>query len=272
MVIFRPILIEKNISVARLKSYQSVFQTNSDQELLGAYLWNLNACSEIYHLISAVEIALRNAIDQVLVANLGGFWWSRKKLFYKSFNPTLPNATPTSVRKVMDNFSSATIAVKHEKYARYQSNVKPTHDEVIAKTEFSTWEFILDKEFLGPGLIWPQYMTSVFLGTWPTTSAKTTLRTIRDLVNTTRLFRNRIFHHEPAWKKSGVTNEAQAIQHLHDKIDTITRLIGIISPEKLNLLQESNLIQNAKNACSSAEIKRFQDSSNFGITNGADQN
>lgn len=266
IVIFRPILIENNISLERLKPYQTVFQTKSDQELVGVYLWNLNACSEIYHLIATVEITLRNAIDQALVANLERFWWSKKNLRYKSFNPLLNNSIkPDSIKKLSNNFSSATLAVKHEKFSRYQSKAKPTHDEIIAKTEFSTWEYVLDKEFLGPGLIWPQYMPTVFRGTWPTTKAKTTLTAIKDLVKTVRLFRNRIFHHEPAWKKAGVSNEVQAIQHLHDKIDTITRLIEIISPEKLNLLYESKIIHNARYACSSDEIKRFQDGSNFGI-------
>jgi len=37
-------------------------------ELMGVYLWNVHVCSALYPLIAAVEISLRNTIDQALVA------------------------------------------------------------------------------------------------------------------------------------------------------------------------------------------------------------
>ncbi|WP_286899685.1 hypothetical protein [Achromobacter sp. UBA2119] len=77
---YRPLLIEALISNERISSYQSVFLPNNDVELMGVYLWNMLVCGALYPLISAVEISLRNAIDQALVAELGRFWWAGGKL------------------------------------------------------------------------------------------------------------------------------------------------------------------------------------------------
>ncbi|MFC3339733.1 hypothetical protein [Paracandidimonas soli] len=63
---YRPVLIDTLISNERVNSYQSVFQPANDVELMGVYLWNSYVCGTLYPLIGAVEITLRNAIDQAL--------------------------------------------------------------------------------------------------------------------------------------------------------------------------------------------------------------
>jgi hypothetical protein len=73
-----------------------------------------------------------------------------------------------------------------------------------------------------------------------------------------RGFRNRIFHHEPAWKRFGVITEADAIQHLWEKIAAIEDLLGLIHPENIRLLEKNGLLRAAERACSSGEIRRFQ--------------
>lgn len=57
-------IIDDLITEERLKSYEVTFNTQNDIELLGAYLWNSHVCSALYPLLSATEVALRNAIDK----------------------------------------------------------------------------------------------------------------------------------------------------------------------------------------------------------------
>lgn len=71
---YRPVLIDSLISNERVNSYQSVFHPANDVELMGVYLWNAHVCGALYPLMGAVEITLRNAIDQALAADLGRFW------------------------------------------------------------------------------------------------------------------------------------------------------------------------------------------------------
>ncbi|MFT4248297.1 MAG: hypothetical protein QM581_09700, partial [Pseudomonas sp.] len=81
---------------------------------------------------------------------------------------------------------------------------------------------------------------------------------VHDLVATLRDFRNRLFHHEPAWKRYGVLTEADALQHLQEKISKVENLLALIHRENLRLLQANGLLRDAHRACTSAEIRRFQ--------------
>jgi hypothetical protein len=129
---------------------------------------------------------------------------------------------------------------------------------VIAQTEFSTWGFLLDDEFMGRGLIWPKNLSAVFRGPWPTSQASVMLTHVRHLVSTLRDFRNRLFHHEPAWKRYDVQTEADALQHLQEKIGKAESLLALIYPESLRLLQVNGFLQDAHRACTVGEIRRFQ--------------
>ncbi|WP_440856684.1 hypothetical protein [Pseudomonas syringae] len=60
------------------------------------------------------------------------------------------------------------------------------------------------------------------------------------------------------WCPINVTNEQQAVAHLHEKIGKITDLISWISPEKIDLLEKSGVIRTAYRACSVVEIERFK--------------
>jgi len=256
---YRPNIIDLLITNERINSYGAVFKPSNDIELVGVYLWNAHVCGAIYPIISAAEIALRNAIDQALASSsLGRFWWSGSKLQYNSFMPGL--AAPFEVQALKNNFASATQAFLKDRKNRYDvaKSVPPTHAGVVAKTEFSTWEFILNHEFMGNNKIWPARLGKAFCGPWPSTHASTVLTHAKDLVSTIRDFRNRVFHHEPAWKRFGVHTEADAILHLQEKISKIETLLTLIHPEKTRLLTRSGLLPAARRACSSDEIRRFQ--------------
>lgn len=86
-----------------------------------------------------------------------------------------------------DNFVRATDYARKEKYRHYHKrNHAPTHEEVVASTEFSTQEFAMSDELLGPGLFWNTMITQVFKGQWPSQSGAKTLSTARDLIKTIR--------------------------------------------------------------------------------------
>jgi hypothetical protein len=225
---------------------------------MGVYLWNTHVCGAIYPLIGAAEVSLRNSIDQALSLKLGQFWWSGTRLRYRSFAPGA--AVPRVVGAVRDNFAAAGTKYVAEQRRRYnvRGHVVGNHHGIVAKTEFSTWQFLLHPEFMGRGLIWPQYLGKVFAGQWPSTHSRTVLAIAYDLVSTLRDFRNRIFHHEPAWKRFGIVSETDAVRHLCEKISRIEELLRLIHPENVRLLQVNGLLKSAYRACSSDEIRRFQ--------------
>lgn len=255
---YRPVLIDTFITNQRVQSYQTVFKPANDVELIGVYFWNGRVCGALYPLLAAVEVTLRNAIDQSITAELGRFWWAGGKLRHRSFRPGAD--PPHVVQALRENFATATrghLADSRRRRARH-GHISPQHDGVIAKTTFSTWAYLLNTEFQGRGLIWPKHLSSVFQGPWPTHQTRTLLTQVHDLVISLRDFRNRLFHHEPAWKRYDVLNEADALQHLHKKISKAESLLTLIHPENLRLLQANGLLRDARRACTASEIRRFQ--------------
>jgi len=255
---YHPILIDDLISNERLESYREVFLPQDDIELMGAYLWNAHVCGALYPVMGIAEVTLRNAIDHALQQALGSFWWAGNKLKYRSFAPgAMP---PIAVERVRENFSKAANKYVLEKRNRYgaRGRIVPSHAGVIAKTDFSTWGFLLSDEFMGNGLIWPSCLGKVFAGPWPSNQARVTLTRARDMVTNVRDFRNRVFHHEPAWKRYGVRTESDATHHLQETIDKIVSLITLIHPENLRLLERNGLLQTARRSCTVHEIRRFQ--------------
>jgi hypothetical protein len=260
---YRPVLIDDLISNVRLDSYKTVFNTRNDMELVGVYGWNAHVGGRILPIISAAEIALRNSVDAALKPHLSSFWWSASKLTYV-VDPLLSkldvNGVPVPIANLRRNFANATRMYKKDRKERYHVSdaASINRNGIIAKTEFSTWQFLFIPELMGPGLIWPTYLGDVFRGPWPSISANTTLTYAHDLIKTVREFRNRISHHEPLWKRYGVHTELDAITHLHEKIQKIEDLIQLIHPEVLELLRKDGSLASAYRACSTEEITRFK--------------
>ncbi len=251
----RPAVIDTLLTNERLASYQSVFRPATDLELMGAYLWNSQVCGVLYPLVSAAEVALRNAIDHGVSGELGRFWWTRSRLRYKSFGQGQP---PKPVTVVSSNFAkSYARAIDAARRATGNRNARPTHGAVVAGTDFSTWEYLLDDEFMGRGLIWPKVLGGVLCGPWPGNPTQT-LRHARTTAKTVREFRNRLSHHEPAWKRYGVVTEVDAVLHLREKIARIEELLALVHPEKLRLLERNGFLPAARRTCSIDELRRCQ--------------
>lgn len=250
-------VIDGVITRERLNSYISVFGCTNDDQTMGAYYWNIALCSALYNLITAAEVTIRNSVDVALQPALGTRWWSGSNLHYKSY--AAGTKDPEPVNKLKGNFANAYKSVKKEKEKRYGiTNATPTHHEVIAKTDFSTWEYVLDEEFLCPVSIWPKHLRKVFQGTWPSLSDKVTLRTAREAVADIRLLRNRVHHNEPAWKAHGVLNTDDAVHYVQGKISKIVSLLELIEPAKVDVLRKSGVLAHASRVASVAEIRRYQ--------------
>jgi hypothetical protein len=274
-VAYQPDLMDRIFTQKRMFSYERVFGKLTDRELVGIYIWNQKLGGELYPLLSAAEITLRNAIDVAFTKFDGKKWWW-KRVKYKSYASTPGYQPPFEITAMIDNFASAARYVRKEKLRRYhRQNHHPSHEDTVASTEFSTWEFAMSDELMGPGLFWNTMITQVFKGPWPTQCAATTLTTARDMVKTIREYRNRVAHNEPLWKAYRVNSPLDAIAYIEKKIDTAERLIALLSPEKHDLLTKHKLFSNARRMNSLSEINRFQTSrktewfGSFGDVNAA---
>jgi hypothetical protein len=263
-VLYRPILIDELITPQRLNSYVGLFPQASDAELVGAYLWNAAVGGALFPLIQMAEVSLRNAVDSALSTPLtpGGspnrFWWKGGRLGYSGYVAQAPD--PPIVLKIRQNFQNAHGGVVAEKKMRYQIQgwITPTHHEIVAKTDFSTWEYIFDGLFMGPGLFWPTHLGHVFRGPWANQTPTQLLHHVVGLVRAVRQFRNRMSHHEPLWKAANVSTEQGAVAYVQGKLQQVLSLIELVFPENLKLLKRTMLLGHAERLCSLAELDRFK--------------
>ncbi|MEB7588360.1 Abi family protein [Serratia rubidaea] len=260
-VAYQPDLMDRIFTSKRMHSYQRVFGNLPDREMVGVYIWNQTLGGELYPLLSAAEITLRNAIDSAFISFSGTRWW--KKVKYKSYVSSPNHKIPFEIKAMKDNFSKSASFVTKEKHKRYNKiKYAPTHGEIVASSDFSTWEFAMSDELLGPGLFWFAMITQVFKGQWPSQSSSKTLTMARDMVKTIREYRNRVAHNEPLWKAYNVKNQQDAINYINKKIDTVEGLIKLLSPEKHDLLTKHNLFSNVRRVNSLYEINRFRTTGN----------
>lgn len=82
----------------------------------------------------------------------------------------------------------------------------------------------------------------------------------RKLTKTVREYRNRLAHNEPLWKAYPVSTPADAVAYISGKIDAVEQLIGLLSPEKLDLLTKHGLFSDARRLNSLAGIASFSTS------------
>jgi hypothetical protein len=66
--------------------------------------------------------------------------------------------------------------------------------------------------------------------------ATASMNHIFDELKAINKMRNRLFHHEPLWKISGQQDLAAAVARTRAQYDRVLKVLGWISPEKLNLI------------------------------------
>lgn len=148
---------------------------------LELYKWNAQLGEAFHLLIQAVEIALRNRINAVLVANFGANWWS---------NPLFLG--------VADNRQIAAIDEAKARIGKRGQAV--VTGQIVAGLSFGFWVSMLDARY-NPA-VWSHALLVGFPDL-PTGKSRDDLQKLsRQIAN----FRNRIWHHEPIFK-ANITQE-----------------------------------------------------------------
>ena len=260
------------ISNARLSPYQNTFATTSDAELYGVYLWSQHAAGALYPLIQALEVTLRNAIDSAARNRFGDYWWDtidcrvnkNQSEFYKKIEKAKRDLTKSWERKERVNLGLSSAQPLP------QNTVRPTwsHDKIVAATDFSTWQFILNTDFAydaaahqkNPAdFLWPVSLGKAFRKYNQLDAHADNARVkIVNIVDELRNYRNRLFHHEPIWiKDPSVVDPSSAINTIRAKINKLRTLLSVINPSKEKILERSGVLLNARRTCSIQELNIY---------------
>ena len=254
------------ISTPRLSNYVITFKPISDAAMYGAYVWAQHAAASLYTLTQSVEITLRNSIDREARKKFGDYWWkiisysnpNQAKRFFKSIT--------RAEEKLVNDWEDKERKRLNIKFPTPIPTSMPvwTHDQIVAATDFSAWQFILlgtfyDKTTSNSNYLWPQLLGKAFKN-HSVFSAKPDIARQRliEAIQEVRELRNRISHHEPIWAKGpSVVDAKTAISTIVAKIDKMERLISAIDIRKLDAMSRVGLFYNAKRICSVDHYKIY---------------
>jgi len=250
------------ISNVRLDPYRLIFAPTNDNELYGVYLWAQHAAASMYPLLQSFEVTLRNAIDIAARSRFGDKWWDsitysrprHKTRFYENIEKAIRSLNMDWEMKEKQRLGVSMLP---------HGSIPPTwsHDQIVAATELSTWQFALNKDLSGNtnSHLWPISMSKAFRNfNFLSSSPLDARNKLIDMIDEIRKYRNRVFHHEPIWVKSHIVmNPTLAVHSIRTKINLIEQVFGVISGAKRNLLNDMGVFLNTRRSCSMEELSLY---------------
>ena len=207
---------EKIVSPTRMHRYLDAVDGDTRKAML-LYRYNLKLSHEVFSIVSCFEVALRNAIDGLLVGVLGNDWL--RDSIYE--NGIFATGRVDATRKIISR-----AFFKLNKDGMY------SHSKLIAEMEFGVWKYMFSSlQYRATG----QCLLRIFPNK-PRSSAQIQYNNayiFNELDKVNRL-RNRIAHHEPiCFMRSASDIDTSYIANEYRKILTLFAWMGIDSRSML---------------------------------------
>lgn len=178
------------LSMPRMGTYLTAC-SNKPSPLSAAihlYAWNAAISAAFIHPLHFCEVVVRNAVSEALTATYGAHWpWSQ------GFFLSLPDPGGSAFKP-----RQALLAAR-QKAEQSAGGNPPSADKAIAEMSFAFWESMFTARY-DHGL-WDNHLKRLFPHA-PAALPYHKLRAeIRNALEATRKFRNRIAHHEPIFAR-----------------------------------------------------------------------
>jgi hypothetical protein len=243
--------IIKSISSSRLSSYRKIFGCSTDEDCIHYYHWNQALSSELYILMSTIEICLRNKIHIALSEEVSfkftglinsNFSWYE----HFSFVELDKDENPKIDRNGNDIFTETGKAFRKITH-KGKRNLNLLPQIIISKLEFGKWSYVLSaKKYDNGALIdWNKLFPIIFphfIGMDPDKHHQV----IIDHIKVVKNWRNRVAHLEPVWKFSDVkdmitgnvlvpepTNQLEVLKRLKAEVRRALNLLSWLCVDTL---------------------------------------
>lgn len=212
---------QKIVSAERMQRYEEACNGDKEKTLV-LYRTNVRLSLEMFAVVGAFEIALRNSIDRVMTHKHGKHWLRDAVKRGGFFDVPQCRDHAQIIRSVYDKLQRDNIY---------------THGNLLAKMEFGMWKYMFSS---------PQYRASgqVLLQAFPkkpTSNRKVQYNnvTIFNELDHVNSLRNRIAHHVPICFQTGhpVVN-SDYVDWIYNKILTLFEWMDINPKEYLNDLSK----------------------------------
>lgn len=243
--------IENTISKPRLDSYRSYFGCETDEEVVGAYLWNKAVSTGFYPLLQAVEITLRNAIHLNATNHFSGNqeWYLMRKF-------------PEAKRQAEKCY--------FKPHTKTFLDPRPSPDSVVASLTFGFWVSLLTHQYGDPvknKKLWPGLIPLVFPNA---RGVQATRARLHQRFKFIKDFRNRVSHHEPIWKikdaidgggkliRRGPVTPQESIQRLTEYVGLLLESLKWMSLERHDFVIEMGAPDHIRQLCTMEALHHFQ--------------
>jgi hypothetical protein len=178
------------LSTERLTGYQRTGRSETAEQILQRYLWNIQLCEALYPVLNLLEVTLRNTLHSALWQHTGNEDW------YASFA-----------------FDQREAQAVQDAVNLLKRNRKPiTPGAVVAEMSFGFWCSLFDVRYEHSQRLWP-WLAGKTLPYAPRYERQRKFLSRR--LNRIRLLRNRVFHYEPIWHWHDLTAQhAEAVEFL----------------------------------------------------------
>lgn len=198
------------VSIERLQRYLDACDGNHIKTL-NLYRANIRVSLEMFAIVGAFEITLRNAIDKVMTSHYGTDWLR---------DAVMPGGF-FDVPQCRDHARIIRFA-----YNKLEAKHIYSHSRLLAKMEFGIWKYMFSN---------PQYRASgrILLRVFPNKPVSTRLfqynnTTIFNELDHVNSLRNRIAHHEPICFHSGKSEiTTDYIKWIYEKIEMLFKWMDV---------------------------------------------
>ncbi|MDR3107608.1 MAG: hypothetical protein LBU05_05365 [Bifidobacteriaceae bacterium] len=194
------------VGPARLSTYLG--RANGDlSRALDYYHFNLLLSGATYETTALVEVALRNAMDSQLKL------WNARQIDAKT---SLRHSAEWSLdpAPLLRRLLKSDITKAKRRFARSRNaGGGPTHDDLVAQLDFSTWRYLFPDGDVGRQYLWTDALSLAFPAL-----AGSIVRLVRSVDGIYR-HRNRVAHLEPILTRSQVRNQLRSMRFVMRSIN-----------------------------------------------------
>lgn len=223
--------IIENISEPRIKTYKGLGFKDHDESLISAYFAIQEISSHFFVPLQVIEICLRNSIHNSLTSLFeekwpGNKWYDLAQLSDES-KRTLLAAKKITIKKNGEDY---------------------TDDDLISNLMLGFWVYMLDKQHRNnknPYHFWQYVVNDVFPG-----RQGKSVKNMFDDLKRINLTRNRLYHHEPIWKKrKREISFHEAINVLETEHSKAYEALGWLSQEKKGFMIQLGFYERFEECC-----------------------
>lgn len=230
--------IKQGLSTEKLETYRQVLSCKTDYELIAVYMAMQGIMSHFFTVVQLLEVTLRNSIHKVASDHFNDDEW------FKSI--------PISEQsKKQVNFA--------QQQCINEVGVRYSTDDLISRLPFGFWVHMLSKDYNNPRIkqknLWQFKLHECFPNIQ---QQKISLNTIFQKLGTLNRFRNRLFHHEPAWKSRKSQDRDSAIKYLLKMYAEHLELIDFLSSSKRELITVLGFEDKFISECTIKSLDKFE--------------